>query len=55
MNIGITKTSFWLIFMIILLSMAIVTIDVINSKLFTSFGIITGVFILKYLINQTKK
>lgn len=54
MNIAITKTSFWLILMIILLLMAIITNDVIDSKLFTSFGIITGVFILKYLSTQTK-
>ena len=52
MNIAITKTSFWLILMIILLLMAIITNDVIDSKLFTSFGMITGVLILKHLSAQ---
>ena len=54
MNIAVTKTSFWLILMIILLLMAIITNDVIDSKIFTSFSIITGVFIFKYLSTETK-
>ena len=34
--------------------MAIITNDVIDSKIFTSFGIIIGVFISKYLSTETK-
>jgi len=55
MNIAITKTSFYVMLMIILLLMAIITNDVFDSKIFISFSIITGVLILKYLSNQTSK
>ena len=42
--------------MIILLLMAIITNDVIDSKLFTSFGIITGVLYQNtYQLNKNKQ
>jgi hypothetical protein len=42
MNITLIKTFLCLMLMIIFVIMAIITKDIINSKLFASLGLITG-------------
>lgn len=48
-------TAFCFLIMIAFLVMAIIIKDVINSKLFTSFGIILGTFVSRNMSSSTKE
>lgn len=55
MNIAVTKNSMYLLAMVTFLIAAIIINDATTSKIFTSLGILTGMFIIKNLSNQNVK
>jgi hypothetical protein len=56
MSVLLVKTSFYLLVMISFLVTAFVIKDVIYSNLLTSFGLVTGIIILKKpLYSKSKK
>lgn len=46
------KTIIFLVLMIVFVSMAFLTKDVVNSQLFASIGIITGALLSKFILTQ---
>ena len=56
MNMGLIKSAFFLIIMIVFIIMAFVTSDPINTQLYTALGIISSAFANKFIsnVNPTK-
>jgi hypothetical protein len=52
MNLIVIKTIFCLMLMIVLLIMAFITKDVVNSQLFASLGIVIGASVYKLVSTQ---